>query len=241
MVRKEKYHKAKVDNNKPILHCRFGKNKPWVDITHTRFDVEKLKFIDTNDKEHKYLSCKSELIGLVFKIFLSFLCKQILYDNVVVWTFKYYFWSGHPLRLDLDLVENLFYLNFHNNHKVQMYFIPKLESPVNGDDEKPNIPENWCNNLNINEKNLKIMVVVFNDKNVDEIFYDVHKVWDRQPEENYPLKYISNEETMEFVVIFEHNFIVNKLFNGKFITESQEINNELRNVINSLEITNTLE
>ncbi|EAN32690.1 hypothetical protein TpMuguga_02g00407 [Theileria parva strain Muguga] len=247
MVRKERYHKAKLENNKPVLHCRFGKNKPWVDITYTRFDVEKLKFVDKNENEHGFLDCKSELVGLIFKLFLSFVCSRILYDGELVWTFKYHFWSGHPLNLCLNLLENVFYLNFHNNHKTQINVIPKTNShllnnnntidssnTVNNDDNV-----NKVNNDNVkNEGDRRILVVVLGDRRVDEIFYNGEQVWDREPGEPYPVKYISNEEVMEFVVIFDNSFKVCNKVNGNWVRKSQKITKELRATINSLDLQN---
>ncbi|EAN31760.1 hypothetical protein TpMuguga_04g00408 [Theileria parva strain Muguga] len=215
MVRKEYEHKAKLVNDRPVLHCRFGKNKPWVDITRTRHNVDNLTLLDHEGAEFKVSDCKVELVDFIFRIFLEFVCCQIKYNDTPIWFFTGDLDNFNPQSISFDLVKNSFFLDTITEKSIR---IDACHYVLGGQGRDG---DNGVLDLEdpLNEKNKHMKVREFSDY-VKTIKYGRKTIWKHKKGEPYPLKCIADEKKRERYVIFENKYLIVKNKGNKWdITE----------------------
>ncbi|XP_951854.1 SfiI-subtelomeric fragment related protein family member, putative [Theileria annulata] len=108
---------AILKENKPILLMKSNLLSPWYNITNLRYDIEKLLFIDSNDRDYNYTECIIELYELILVIEFGFNCKNIWFNDKLYWSNTNP--QEFPKFLLFDLVNNIFLL-FYNSELVNI-------------------------------------------------------------------------------------------------------------------------
>ncbi|EAN30834.1 hypothetical protein TpMuguga_03g00099 [Theileria parva strain Muguga] len=207
MVRKEYEHKATLVDGLPVLYCKFGKNKPWVNITSTRFNITDLSFKDKDNVTHSISECEVTINELVVKILLNFDVSQILFKNEVVWSFYRGFWSGYPKYILFDLLCNLFLLVF--DHGI----VRKLDTK-------------FTDRKHLEEKELKRLeeefgLFVFKGK-PEVVNYGDELIWKHLPGEPLPDMMLVDQETGEIVIFCEDRYFVVRREHGTISRDQHE-------------------
>uniref|UniRef100_A0A3B0MZB6 SfiI-subtelomeric related protein family member, putative n=1 Tax=Theileria annulata TaxID=5874 RepID=A0A3B0MZB6_THEAN len=108
---------AILKENKPILLMKSNLLSPWYNITNLRYDIEKLLFIDSNNRNYNYTDCIIELYELILVIEFGFNCKNIWFNDKLYWSNTNP--QEFPKFLLFDLVNNIFLL-FYNSELVNI-------------------------------------------------------------------------------------------------------------------------
>uniref|UniRef100_A0A3B0N2T2 SfiI-subtelomeric related protein family member, putative n=1 Tax=Theileria annulata TaxID=5874 RepID=A0A3B0N2T2_THEAN len=101
---------AILRNGKPYVIRKNSLSEPWYNITHLRYDIEKLLFTDSNNKDYNYLQCSVELYELILVIEFGFNCKKVWFDGKLCWTLTNS--QEYPKFLGLHLRTNQIFLMF---------------------------------------------------------------------------------------------------------------------------------
>ncbi|EAN33073.1 hypothetical protein TpMuguga_02g00789 [Theileria parva strain Muguga] len=111
----EVQYKAELVNGKPVLYHRITPQGGWDDITHTRHNLDELELYDLNLKLTNVKECETELSGLIFRIFLNFMCYHLKLGDKLLWT--YYADPHHdlPIQILFNLKRNTMKLVFNGN------------------------------------------------------------------------------------------------------------------------------
>ncbi|EAN33140.1 hypothetical protein TpMuguga_02g00855 [Theileria parva strain Muguga] len=120
-------YNAILKNNKPIIMERKSLLSPWVNITHLRYNIEKLLFLD-NNRDFNYLQCVVELYELILVMELRSNCKRIRFDGKLVWHITKR--NNFPKYLLFDLENNNIFLLLRDSE------LRKLDLP--GDNRNTN-------------------------------------------------------------------------------------------------------
>ncbi|EAN31226.1 putative integral membrane protein [Theileria parva strain Muguga] len=110
----ELQYKAETKNGKPVLYNRITPESEWDDITHTRHNLDNLEFYDLNIKLTKVSQCSTELSGLIFRIFLNFLCYHLENGDKLLWNYRADPFHRIPFQL-FNLKRNTMRLVFKEN------------------------------------------------------------------------------------------------------------------------------
>uniref|UniRef100_A0A3B0NFP2 SfiI-subtelomeric related protein family member, putative n=1 Tax=Theileria annulata TaxID=5874 RepID=A0A3B0NFP2_THEAN len=221
MVRKEYEHKARLNDGIPVLSCRFGKNKPWVDITHTRYDVQKLTFKDLDDNECKISNCKVKLVDLILEIVFNFVCFQILYENNVIWNFFGYMSPFIPKSISFDLVKNKFFLNPWTGasceldtriHVVGNTTLGRSNGVLHIDDP-------------YNEKTKHLKITYF-DEPIRKIMCGRKIIWKHRRGQLPPVKFVGDMKKGIRYILFPDKYIIAKIEGNKWQITEHETNPE---------------
>uniref|UniRef100_A0A3B0NCX9 SfiI-subtelomeric related protein family member, putative n=1 Tax=Theileria annulata TaxID=5874 RepID=A0A3B0NCX9_THEAN len=101
---------AILRNGKPYVIRKNSLSEPWYNITHLRYDIEKLLFTDSNNKEYNYTECSVELYELILVIEFGFNCKKVWFDGKLCWALTNS--QEYPKFLGLHLRTNQIFLMF---------------------------------------------------------------------------------------------------------------------------------
>ncbi|EAN30816.1 hypothetical protein TpMuguga_03g00080 [Theileria parva strain Muguga] len=222
MVRKEYDHKATLVDGLPVLYCKFGKNKPWVNITKKRFSITLLSLLDSNNRMHSISECEITINELVVKILLNFDVSQILFKNEIIWKFYYCFWSGYPKYIQFDLVKNKFTLVF--DHGIER----KLETMYTL------VGRECGGTLEIDKYESKgslLRSFIFKEK-FNVIGNGVDDVWERLPGEPYPKRMMIDDETNEIVIFCEDRYFVVRREHGTISRDQHELTQLHKDILN---------
>ncbi|EAN30839.1 hypothetical protein TpMuguga_03g00104 [Theileria parva strain Muguga] len=111
----EPQYKAELINGRPVLYQKTTPESAWDDITHTRHNVDNLEFYDLDIKLTKVSQCSTELSGLIFRIFLNFLCYHIKLGDKLLWSYCADPFQGLPIQILFNLKRNSMTLVFSGN------------------------------------------------------------------------------------------------------------------------------
>ncbi|KAF5153664.1 hypothetical protein TpMuguga_02g02455 [Theileria parva strain Muguga] len=227
MVRKEYEHKAKLVNGLPVLYCKFGKNKPWVNITSSRFKITLFTFIDSDNVKHNISECEVTLNELVVKIVFKFEVNEIMFDDVESWRFCYCFWSGYPSCILFDLVKNEFKLVF--DHGIERILDTKIQyiGPESG-----GVVDISKDSKSGSKPGLVLTINVFDEK-PSVITAGPELLWERLPGEPVAERMITDKETDEIVIFCKDRYFVCRRENGKRSREEHKLTQFHHEIINS--------
>ncbi|EAN31221.1 hypothetical protein TpMuguga_03g00477 [Theileria parva strain Muguga] len=226
MVRKEYEHKAKLVNGLPVLYCKFGKNKPWVNITSTRPSITLFTFTDSDNITHSISECDITLNELVIKIVFKFDVTQISFANQIIWRFCECFWSGYPRFILFDLVKNKFKLVF--DHGIER----RLET-------KFTVVGRECGGVvDIAKYETRagsdFLIFTIKDK-LSLVRQGDEVIWERLPHEPHPYKMLIDVETEERILLCDDRFFVCRRENGVITRDSHTFTPLLKEMLSNFE------
>ncbi|XP_952704.1 SfiI-subtelomeric fragment related protein family member, putative [Theileria annulata] len=105
-----------------LLLYKSGKNRPWQDITTSRHDVNKLKFLGENDTVLTSSDYKVDLVDLLFTYTFNsgVNCNKITYDDTPVWTHTDDKSFQSLKSIALDLPSNQFSVTNTSDNKKEL-------------------------------------------------------------------------------------------------------------------------
>ncbi|EAN31229.1 hypothetical protein TpMuguga_03g00485 [Theileria parva strain Muguga] len=77
---------AIMRNGKPFVIRKNGLHEQWYSVTHLRYDIAKLLFTDTDDRDYNYVESDVELYELIVVFTFGFKCRKVWFDGRLCWT-----------------------------------------------------------------------------------------------------------------------------------------------------------
>ncbi|EAN32853.2 hypothetical protein TpMuguga_02g00570 [Theileria parva strain Muguga] len=196
----ELQYKAELINGKPVLYHRITPDSAWRDITHTRHNLDNLELYDLNIKLTTVSQCSTELSGLLFRIFLNFLCYHFKLGDKLLWSYCAEPFHGLPIQILFNLKNNTMSLLFNGNRLKNL----NMKGYECTDWLKPGKPLKKFKTRRIISHEGKLVELFGEDKPLLQMVVEKEKFWEYK-EGPLPISRISQLPQFAVTLVFPIN------------------------------------